>query len=170
MGEQLPEMKQILVVLLLCGIALGQKKTVTLKQAADRVFAEQCRDNLRRDYQSLQEPDTVTAEQFAAIEKRAKDCLAIFVAGSPQAVVAVTLASVEREKGRRAVNAAIDKHAESYNSLVRDYNSLLADYRLAVSYSYNARSSPPVVIPQPRQPLNCMAMRLGDNLATLNCY
>ncbi len=104
--------------------------------------------------------------------KQAYDCLEVSGAAGVAAWI------LEQTSWYRAYDAASERDRADYNALIRRYNLLVNDYNNLLGVANNLASRPTVITvsalmppPPPQQPnLNCTAMALPGNMATVNCW
>jgi hypothetical protein len=104
--------------------------------------------------------------------KRAYDCLEVSGAAGVPAWI------LEQTSWYRAYDAASERDKADYNALVVDYNSLVDRYDSLLGVANSLASRPTIITvpsftppPPPRDLyLNCTAMALPGNMATINCW
>jgi len=150
-------------------------------QAASKTVV--CVREIREKIQNIQRVNATTEmgskdfarmgkSQLEDLEKQAYDCL---MQSETTQLAAFIL---DQSTWYQAYDAALDQGWIKYKALVSDYNSLVNQYNTLLGVANNLASRPTVITvpsfmpPPPPQELhlNCTAMALPGNMATVNCW
>jgi hypothetical protein len=162
------------------GFEFGTKQA-NEAQAASKTAV--CAGEIRDEIQNIQRVNAKTEmgskdfarmgkSQLEDLEKQAYGCL---MQSETTQLAAFIL---DQTTWYQAYDAASERDKADYNALVIDYNSLVNRYNALLGLANNLASRPTVITvpsfmppPPPRELyLNCTAMALPGNMATVNCW
>jgi hypothetical protein len=162
------------------GFDFGTKQAAEA-QAASKIAV--CAREIRDEIQNIQRVNAKTEtgtkdfarmgkSQLEDLEKQAYDCL---MQSETTQLAAFIL---DQTTWYQAYDATWERDKADYNALVIDYNSLVNKYNTLLGLANSLASRPTIITvpsftppPPPRELyLNCTAMALPGNMATVNCW